>query len=202
LLVELEGHGREEIPGTALEGADLSRSLGWFTSIFPVYFELQSAKGNAQLLHEISRQVHQVPNRGIGYGLLRYLCEDQYVRQTLSNIPQPDINFNYLGQFDQTGVEIPGIPEASTPDGQVRENQRNSAEGAQEAALELAPEFSGAEQNPDSHRSSKLYVVAIVNGGQLSLRLLYSRGLHDRTTIERWAGIYLDHVRALLEEMR
>lgn len=202
MLIELEGHGREEIPGTALEGADLSRSMGWFTSIFPVYFEHPAGNENRKLLHELSRHVHQVPNRGIGYGLLRYLCTDQAVRETLAGKPQPEINFNYLGQFDQTGVEIPGGAEPATSDDQLMEDRQRGTDAGLDYTLELAPEFAGAEQNPESQRSSKLYVVAIVNGGQLSLRWLYSRGLHDRATIEDWAARYLDHLRELLKELR
>jgi amino acid adenylation domain-containing protein/non-ribosomal peptide synthase protein (TIGR01720 family) len=93
LLVELEGHGREEL----FEGADLSRTVGWFTTIYPV--RLSRVAGDpGQVLGGVKEQLRRVPNRGIGYGLLRYLS-GQDLRSGA------DVAFNYLGQFDQLAGE-------------------------------------------------------------------------------------------------
>ena len=69
MLVDLEGHGREEV----VDGCDLSRTVGWFTTIFPVLLELSNSSGPGETLKSIKEQLRRVPNRGIGYGLLRYL---------------------------------------------------------------------------------------------------------------------------------
>jgi amino acid adenylation domain-containing protein/non-ribosomal peptide synthase protein (TIGR01720 family) len=101
LLVDLEGHGREE---ELFENVDLTRTVGWFTSLFPV------------LLPEPRR----VSRQGIGYGLLRYLAGGE-ASASLAGLPRAEVSFNYLGQLDRL---IPGssafVP-ASDPSGPLRD---------------------------------------------------------------------------------
>ena len=87
LLVDLEGHGREDIGPI-----DVSRTIGWFTSIYPVRLSLKSGAQMDASLQSIKKQLRQIPEKGIGYGLLR----DQ-----MANLPRAEVLFNYLGQFDQ-----------------------------------------------------------------------------------------------------
>src|SRR6185295_4340563 len=89
LLVELEGHGREAL----FEGVDLSRTVGWFTTIYPVRLK-RAPGGLGEALMGIKEQLRRVPQRGIGYGMLRYLAGE-----TLES--EAEVGFNYLGQFDQ-----------------------------------------------------------------------------------------------------
>ena len=96
LFVNLEGHGRENLR----QDLDVSRTVGWFTSIFPVRLELPETKDDWQpgvALKSIKEQLRKVPRRGIGYSLLRYLKSDS----GLSARPEPWMVFNYFGQFDQ-----------------------------------------------------------------------------------------------------
>ena len=95
LLIDLEGHGREAL----FEDVDLSRTVGWFTTIFPVLLKLEQSDPGL-MLKSIKEQLRNIPKKGIGYGVLRYLSQDPTVRQRLQNIPQPEVSFNYLGQFD------------------------------------------------------------------------------------------------------
>ncbi|CAI2510144.1 Surfactin synthase subunit 1 [Serratia fonticola] len=97
VLLDLEGHGREELPGT-----ELSRTLGWFTSMYPVRLDPGAtqiadpyALGNA--LKRIKEQLRQVPANGLGYGLLRYL--NTQTRPILSHLQQAQVGFNYLGRM-------------------------------------------------------------------------------------------------------
>ena len=104
---ELEGHGREEI----VAGAELSHTLGWFTSLFPVQLDLsavdrdgigasaalQDERVLARCLKQVKEQLRQLPDHGVGYGVLRYLHEPS--RQVLAEQAQPQIAFNYLGRF-------------------------------------------------------------------------------------------------------
>ncbi|WP_369939098.1 amino acid adenylation domain-containing protein [Xanthomonas medicagonis] len=99
---ELEGHGRD----TRVAGADLSRTVGWFTSQFPLRLALHGVdraaalRGDAELdraLKAIKQQLREVPNHGVGYGLLRYL--DDLGRATLATRAPAPIGFNYLGRF-------------------------------------------------------------------------------------------------------
>ena len=90
-LVALEGHGREE---DLLDGVSLSRTVGWFTSYYPVELDV-SAAGLADRIKSVKEQLRAVPRRGVGYGALRYLGAGQQVPDV-----RPRLAFNYLGQWD------------------------------------------------------------------------------------------------------
>jgi amino acid adenylation domain-containing protein/non-ribosomal peptide synthase protein (TIGR01720 family) len=107
VLVDLEGHGRQE-----LAGVDLSRTVGWFTSIHPVRLDLSPLPTTAiltggpatgQALKQVKEQLRTPPDAGIGYGMLRYL--DPESGPTLAALPRPLISFNYLGRFTATAGE-------------------------------------------------------------------------------------------------
>ncbi|MFD2473313.1 non-ribosomal peptide synthetase [Amycolatopsis silviterrae] len=89
-VLDLEGHGREEL----FDGVDLSRTVGWFTSMFPVALDVPDGWGPA--LKAVKEQLRAVPRRGIGYGALRYLAGT-------APVIEPQVSFNYLGQFDLPG---------------------------------------------------------------------------------------------------
>src|SRR6185295_2433414 len=95
LLVDLEGHGREEI----FPGVDLSRTVGWFTTLFPVALELPPGAGPREAIQAVKEGLRAVPRRGLGYGLLRYLGGDE-TAERLAALPAPQVSFNYLGRFD------------------------------------------------------------------------------------------------------
>ena len=102
VLIDMEGHGRESI----FDGVDLSRTVGFFTSIFPVRLDPGTldldeawAGGEAlgKALKSIKEQLRSIPDNGIGYGLLRYLNPE--TAPVLSRLPKAQIDFNYLGRF-------------------------------------------------------------------------------------------------------
>ncbi|MFE9203290.1 amino acid adenylation domain-containing protein [Micromonospora sp. NPDC007230] len=102
LLVDLEGHGREELAA----GLDLSRTVGWFTTMYPVRLDLgrldldEAFAGGAaagRAVKRVKEQLRAVPDNGIGYGLLRYLNAD--TARQLADRPAAQIGFNYLGRF-------------------------------------------------------------------------------------------------------
>ncbi|MFJ6050123.1 amino acid adenylation domain-containing protein [Streptomyces sp. NPDC092307] len=110
LLIELEGHGREQIT----DDVDLSRTVGWFTTVFPVRLDLGSldreearASGPAlaTAVKRVKEQLRAVPDRGIGYGLLRHL--NARTARPLAAAPTPSLGFNYLGRFRVDGTEGP-----------------------------------------------------------------------------------------------
>ena len=102
VLVDLEGHGREPMAG----GIDLSRTVGWFTSLFPVGLDagpidiaeaLAGGPSMGRAIKRIKEQLRAIPGRGLGYGLLRYMHPESKTR--LAGHPEPQIGFNYLGRF-------------------------------------------------------------------------------------------------------
>ncbi|GAA0960523.1 amino acid adenylation domain-containing protein [Actinocorallia libanotica] len=114
LLVDLEGHGREEI----VQGVDLSRTVGWFTTIHPVrldpgqaeWTEITSGGAAAgQAIKRVKEQLRQVPDNGIGHGLLRHLNEE--AAEELADLPQAQVAFNYLGRVGQDEGDWSPAPE-------------------------------------------------------------------------------------------
>jgi amino acid adenylation domain-containing protein/non-ribosomal peptide synthase protein (TIGR01720 family) len=93
VVVDLEGHGREDV----LAGVDLSRTVGWFTTMFPVVLDAGSGDWGSTL-KSTKERLRSIPRRGLGYDALRYLADGEC--QTGTTLPP--VSFNYLGQFDWT----------------------------------------------------------------------------------------------------
>jgi amino acid adenylation domain-containing protein/non-ribosomal peptide synthase protein (TIGR01720 family) len=168
LLVDLEGHGREEI----FEGLDLSRTAGWFTTTFPVLLSLGKPSHPVEGLKSIKEQLRRIPNRGIGYGLLRYLSRDAAIAAKLRGLPQPEVSFNYLGQFDQLFHKT--------------------------SLFAWTQEASGPAHSPSGSRRHLLSINGSVIEGQLRLTWIYSANLHRRPTIEGLAQAFLEALRSLI----
>ncbi|MCU7728890.1 amino acid adenylation domain-containing protein, partial [Actinoplanes sp. KI2] len=108
LLVHVEGHGRENLA----EGIDVSRTVGWFTSAYPVRLDAAAAgadevdagpRAAARLLKLTKENLRRLPDNGIGFGLLRHLNPD--TRAELSGYVRPQIGFNYLGRYPAPAIE-------------------------------------------------------------------------------------------------
>lgn len=165
IRVDLEGHGREEF----MEGIDLTRTVGWFTSIYPILLSFDpSAEGG--IMGSVKEQARRVPQKGLGYGVLRYLERHQELRQ----IPQAEISFNYFGQFDQ------------------HFNAYSLFRPAQESA--------GSTAGANNPRAYLIDVNCSVLGGELETVWSYSENIHRRETIERLARGFLDRLEALVYE--
>lgn len=95
LLVDLESHGREEI----FDDIDVSRTVGWFTAIYPVLLKSRDAETLLDTLRNVKEQLREVPMNGLGYGLARYL------RGELTDMPRAEVLFNYMGQIDRVLTE-------------------------------------------------------------------------------------------------
>ena len=169
LLVEIEGHGREPL----FDDIDLSRTVGWFTSMFPLVLDLRAAGGPAEALRATKEQLRRVPHNGIGYGLLRYLNEP--AGAALRALPQAQVSFNYLGQIDQT------------PAG---------------GAFGPAPEPPGPSQSPADPRSHLIDINALVAGGCLHAEWTYCPRIHSAETIERLAQDFAGALRAIIAHCR
>lgn len=92
VAVALEGHGREE---AVVEGADLSRTVGWFTTVFPFAWNVSGGEGWRSAVAGVKRGLRAVPHKGLGYGVLRHLRADSPLVE-----PLPDVSFNYVGRSD------------------------------------------------------------------------------------------------------
>jgi amino acid adenylation domain-containing protein/non-ribosomal peptide synthase protein (TIGR01720 family) len=165
--LDLEGHGREDL----FADVDLSRTVGWFTTLFPVRLDIAAADGPGALLKTVKEQLRAIPQHGIGYGLLRYLRDaDQTTAEP--HAPPAEISFNYLGQAYQ----------ALPPTG----------------LFDTAREASGPAQSPRGRRSHLLETAAIVAGDQLRVTWTYSSAVHRPETIQSLAQSFLSALQALI----
>ena len=172
LLIDLEGHGREEI----FEGVDLSRTVGWFTTIFPVVLNCSEVESIIEDLRSMKEQLRLIPNRGIGYGVLRYGSTDTDVVKQLEKLPQAEVRFNYLGQVDRVLAES--------------------------SMFSVAPQSSGPNQNAGAQRAYLLNIIATVSGGELRLDWTYSASIHHKETVECLAESFVEELRDLIARSR
>ncbi|MED1913794.1 non-ribosomal peptide synthase/polyketide synthase [Bacillus thuringiensis] len=93
-LINLEGHGREDI----IADTDISRTIGWFTSQYPVLLDIGIKADVSRHIKQVKEGMRRIPHKGIGYGMWRYLNKSERTNETYVD---PQINFNYLGEFDQ-----------------------------------------------------------------------------------------------------
>ncbi|MGY4641860.1 non-ribosomal peptide synthase/polyketide synthase [Pseudomonas sp. TE24901] len=169
LLIRLEGHGREDL----FDDIDLTRTVGWFTSLYPL--KLVPKDSLADSLKQIKEQLRAVPDKGIGFGALRYLGTAE-AQQALAALPRPRITFNYLGQFDASF---------------------DSAE--QDGLFVPSGDASGAEQSPDAPLGNWLELNGQVYGGELKLNWSFSREMFAEATVQRLADDYATELKALID---
>ena len=168
--IDLEGHGREDI----FADINVSRTVGWFTSLFPVVLDLQGAEEIGEALKTVKEQLRQMPDHGIGYGILRYLSNDPEIAARPGASANAEIQFNYLGLVDQQM--------AATTTGIF-----------QKAPFSSEPHFSTRGQ-----RSHLLDVTCAVSNSQFQAVWTYSEKLHRYATIEQVARTFLDALRAII----
>ncbi|MCL6755243.1 amino acid adenylation domain-containing protein [Nostoc sp. CCCryo 231-06] len=190
LLIDLEGHGREDL----FEDVDLSRTVGWFTTLFPVRLQLEEIDNPGETLKLVKEQLRRIPNRGIGYGILRYLRWDDVKLQALPQAEsavfsqgetlramgstqeeqlskRAQVSFNYLGQFDQ-------VLKASEVLGLVKEMK--------------------AQQSAIGKRSHLLGISGFIRAGKLEMTWAYSDQVHQKATIERLAFWFIEALKNLI----
>ncbi|WP_210589233.1 non-ribosomal peptide synthetase [Streptomyces sp. GESEQ-35] len=188
LLLRLEGHGREE---TAVPGADLSRTVGWFTSMFPVRLDvagvdlddaLHSGRAAGAAVKAVKEQLLAVPDKGIGYGLLRYL--NPPTGEVLKQHTTGQVSFNYLGRYAGSA----DLPEA------LRGLGFTQVEGTTELLAE-----------PDRTMPAlaalnvSAYVSDTERGPRLSTRLDFPAGLFTRAEVEELAALWRTALESLAQ---
>ncbi|WP_328733067.1 non-ribosomal peptide synthase/polyketide synthase [Streptomyces caniferus] len=157
VLIGVEGHGREDL----FDELDLSRTVGWFTAEFPLALSVAPEADWRDTVRSVKEQLRAVPLRGLSYGALRHLVP----RCPLPEAPEPQVGFNYHGQWD--------IASADRPDD----------DGLYRAALPPA----GQDTDPDEPRTYLLDVTGVVQDGRLELGWTYPPAVYDESTVRRLA---------------
>jgi amino acid adenylation domain-containing protein/non-ribosomal peptide synthase protein (TIGR01720 family) len=174
VLVDVEGHGREDL----LPGVDLTRTIGWFTTIFPVALELPDS-GWAATLKAVKERLRGVPRHGLGYGALHYLGgsggrppgEHSLAGAVPATTSQ--VAFNYLGQFDWPAG-----------DGGL---------------VHAVPGGLAADADPRESRAHLLEVVGAIEDRRLAFTWFYSGDVHHEPTVRRLAEHMTDALREIIE---
>ncbi|MBY4383250.1 non-ribosomal peptide synthase/polyketide synthase [Rhodococcus fascians] len=183
-LVQLEGHGREE---AVVPGADLGRTVGWLTSLFPVRLDLTGIDvdaafaGGSQLgdaVKAVKEQMLALPDRGMGWGLLRYLNSETAAE--LAELGTGQISFNYLGRVDAGEVpdEMKSLGWLPAADGEL------SAPGDADMAANKTVDINAIVLDTDE-------------GGVLSASFAFPTGAVSADTVERLAGLWSEALTAL-----
>ena len=165
-LVQLEGHGREDL----FDELDLSRTVGWFTSLYPLKLTPAADLGSA--IKTIKEQLRQIPGKGLGHGLLRYLGTPAQ-QAAMAALTPARVTFNYLGQLD--------------------------ASDDTQALLRLASESAGASQAADAPLGNWLNIDGQVHDGQLGMTWAFDRQHFQPATVERLASAFEEQLREIVE---
>jgi amino acid adenylation domain-containing protein/non-ribosomal peptide synthase protein (TIGR01720 family) len=167
LFTNMEGHGRENL----FEDVDLSRTVGWYTSIFPVCLHLPEGADVWQpdtALKSIKEQLRRIPRRGIGYGISRYLSKDSQ----LSDFAEPTLLFNYLGQFDQV----------------VSDSK----------LFKFGGESTGPWHSPGQRRRYILEINCLVIDERLEISWTYNQNIQNEATIQNLAEEFLAALKQII----
>lgn len=162
----MEGHGREEI----IEGVDISRTVGWFTSQYPIILDMSYSKDTASQIKEIKENLRHIPKNGIGYSILKYLG-DSDVKNSIGFNLEPEISFNYLGQFEE---EI-------------------TSEGFDISSLSVGQVVRG-----NSETLYSIDISGIIAEGKLNMSFKYNEEEYCERTILNMAEIYIKKLKEII----
>ncbi|MEK2606901.1 amino acid adenylation domain-containing protein [Burkholderia arboris] len=169
LVVELEGHGREDL----FDGVDTSRTIGWFTTHYPVYLNAGDATVAVDALRHVKEQLRAVPMRGLGYGVARYLGNDAGIAAALERQPPAPVRFNYLGQIDRVLADDTG--------------------------WKPVLDFQSPEHSPRARRGHLFEIDGMVFDGRLRLTWRYNREACAPGVIEQLTQCYRSRLLSIVE---
>ncbi|MCY9038740.1 amino acid adenylation domain-containing protein, partial [Bacillus inaquosorum] len=160
--LSLESHGREDV----LDGIDVSRTVGWFTAIYPLLVKLNSDLPDPEeymvhVLKTTKDTLRRVPDKGFGYGVIKYLTPPD--KKDIDFTGSPEISFNYLGQFESG----------------------STAEVPEEDAFSFSPLGAGDDISATWNREQSLDISAIAAGGKMAVSMTYDNSRFQRKTMEQ-----------------
>ncbi|HEX7182278.1 MAG TPA: amino acid adenylation domain-containing protein [Thermoanaerobaculia bacterium] len=166
LTIDLEAHGRSH----ELGDGDLVRTVGWFTTLYPVSLDVDPSAPEGTRLKALKEQLRAVPREGVGYGVLRHLSDGPASR--LARIPRPEILFNYLGRFGQALVD--------------------------HDLFRVRTEPTGQDVGTENERTHLLEINSLTLDGVFETRWRFSRNLHRVSTVERYVERFMTALRRVI----
>ncbi|MCS4307003.1 amino acid adenylation domain-containing protein/non-ribosomal peptide synthase protein (TIGR01720 family) [Rheinheimera pacifica] len=156
LMIDLLGHGKEAL----FDDVDLSRTVGWFNTIYPAFLDYGNNTNPVAAIKAINEQLRAIPNGGIGYGVLRYLNQDQELIEHFSHTPEPQVFFNYFGHDNQADLRV----------------------------LRKVDGFGGYGLDHQTKRLRPLAVGVYIKEGAMAIRWEFSNAIYQVDRIERLAA--------------
>ncbi|MDC0759479.1 tyrocidine non-ribosomal peptide synthetase TycA [Brevibacillus sp. AG] len=174
IVINLEGHGREDV----IEHANVTRTIGWFTSQYPVLLDLSQMNHLPEHIKCTKENLRKIPNKGIGYEILKYMTEPEK-RRSLSYSLYPEVTFNYLGQFDS------GLNNELFTRSPYSSGNSLGADGKNNLS-------------PDSEIYTALNITGRMEGGELLITFTYSEEQFREESIHQLSENYRKHLRAII----
>ncbi|GJM33280.1 MAG: non-ribosomal peptide synthetase [Saprospiraceae bacterium] len=171
VVIGMEGHGREYIN----KEIDVNSTVGWFTNMYPLALDIQPNEHIGDLIKTTKGQIRNVPQKGLGYNMLRYLHPAAEIREQLAACKW-DVVFNYLGQTDN-----------------VLES---------DSLLKGASENSGAGIGPNFLYQSKLEINSIISDGSLKMSWKFSQEQYNQETIEGLAKHFKTNLLQIIQHCK
>jgi amino acid adenylation domain-containing protein/non-ribosomal peptide synthase protein (TIGR01720 family) len=167
--IDLEGHGRE----SPFDDVDLSRTIGWFTALYPLRLRVGAREGERDTLARVKDALRSIPRGGLGHGILRYLSPDASIRARLAGVGPAPVVFNYLGPLGT-------VPAHGVVRGSAREGH-------------------GPLHSPLATRPHRIEVTAVVEPGpRLRVNWTFGAEVFRPETIERLGASFLAALRSLV----
>ena len=168
--IDVEGHGRGE---TVLPDVDLSRTVGWFTVVYPIAVPFDRPGGAWTTVDAVRERLRSVPRGGLGYGLLKEARSPGASASTARKL-ESEVSFNYLGQIDQA------VPASG--------------------AFRLAAGSAGSDLSPRHRRPYLIDINARVAGGRLQMTWTFCPALQSPERIQQLADDALSFVRTAIAD--
>ena len=169
VVIGLEGHGREEL----FDNIDINRTVGWFTSLYPVCLDLKGTSNIDTLLADTKDMLREIPNKGIGYSVLRYLSEKKSIQSDLS-VPYEEIIFNYLGSFD------------------------NSVSSEKDSLVGFATESAGETMGAKNKYPYKFSINSMIADGCLQIDWDYDAKRYNEETVQQLAENFINALQSII----
>jgi amino acid adenylation domain-containing protein/non-ribosomal peptide synthase protein (TIGR01720 family) len=169
VVIALEGHGREEL----FDEIDINRTLGWFTSSYPIRLNLDEVDDIDILIADTKDMLRSIPNKGIGYNVLQFDSESEKIKSELS-VFYEDITFNYLGDFD------------------------NGLDTERENLIGFASEGTGLNVGKQNVNPHKIIIDSSIKEGILQVEWNYDAKRYNKETIQKLANTYIYALETIL----
>ncbi len=167
----LEGHGREDI----FDDIDINRTVGWFTTIYPIVLTAAEEEDTSRHIKEVKEYIRRIPRKGIGYGILKYITEREDKLKGQFSI-EPDIIFNYLGQFD------------------VKFNVDNNIDIELVRLPYLSKAYYKSQQS--------LHIIGSVACEKMRFTFRFDKARYDAASIRKFSEIYMESITKLAEHCK